>query len=286
MEQFTSSATVHSAAAGHGRFILVCFPQKTLEAIDPKNADKAEMSSAVIRRIPDFSILVIPEASSNTHSCGWFRVCGVVSFIIEVKSGYKKRLKMQPWRGEDFKINKEVISLFAAVMDLRQIIEQAQTAMRSKAIPLGRNGKLRRNGKDGKLGKGGKQKEEVTIHSMLIIAVWFACFKFTPAFLEQDLDHALSEMLLDMAKFCYRPPAAVFDSNWTTLSPQFLAALHQSTVGYPNSMFTITPHGFFQAPQPELAPDPKVSQYSCPPSKHLNSRRPLLSLIGDDAVSL
>lgn len=188
--------------------------------------------------------------------------------------------------GEDSKINKEAISLFAAVADLRQIIEQAQTAMSSKVVPLGRNGKLRRKRKDGKLGKNGKPKEEVTIHSMLIIAVWFACFKFTPAFLEQDLDHALNEMLSDMAKFCYRPPAAVFDSNWSTLSPEFLAALHQSTAGYPNSMFTITPHGFFQASQPELAPDPKVSQYFCSRSKHFNSRRSFLSLIGDDAVSL
>lgn len=264
MEQFTSSATVRGAIAQDGQFILACFPQKTLEIIKPKDSDsdKIKMSSAAMRRIPDFSILVIPEASSSTSDCQWFRVRGVVSFIIEVKSGYKDKVRKHKLRGPDFRIDQNILNLFATLTDLRQIIEQAQTAMKSKGVPLSRSGKPGRQSKPsgkGKLDEEEKQKGGVTIHCMLVIAVWFACFRFDPTFLKKDLDEAVNEMVSNMTKFCYRPPAAVFDSDWTSLSPEFLAALHQCTSGYPNNMFTITPHTFFQAPQPDLAPDSKVS---------------------------
>lgn len=104
---------------------------------------------------------------------------------------------------------------------------------------------------------------------MLIVAVWFACFSFEPAFLKKDLDDALRDMLSNMRKFCYCPPAAVFDSDWTSLSPDFRSALQQCTSGYTDDMFTITPHAFFQASQPNLTPEPRVGKYFSSRSKYL-----------------
>lgn len=117
MEQFTASATVRCATTDNGPFILGCFPQKTLEFIKPKNGsdnDKTKMSSAGIPRIPDFLILVIPEASLSTpgRSCGWFRIRGVMLFIIEVKSGYKEKVKAHALPGPHSQVDAEVKSLF------------------------------------------------------------------------------------------------------------------------------------------------------------------------------
>lgn len=247
LEYFSSSATVRSAKTKYGRFVLACFPQKVLEGIDLDNNDKSTLTPAILRRIPDFSVLVIPEKSSNSNKCGWFRPQGVVSFIVEVKSGYSDQFQLPPWRGRLFPANEDIIWLFTKVADLRQIFEQAQAAVRSQSIPFGLNG---------------KQRDGIKVRCMLIVAVWFACFEFEPAFLDKDVDEALHDMMADMASFCYCTPAAIFNSQWTKLSTEFLTALRQCTFGYPTEhMFKITPHAFFQAPQPDLPPDPQVCLY-------------------------